>query len=114
MAQEAPQYATGIRPRPFTPEITIIQCCQRARAQQFTAGQDPFHAKHVARGKAASVSAEEVLRELGGKVDAVLDGGRAGIGIESTVVDLTVSPPKILREGAIKKKEIMRILAFSG
>ena len=65
-------------------------------------------------GKAAPVSAGEVLRELGGKVDAVLDGGRAGIGVESTVVDLTVSPPKILREGAIKREEIAKILAFSG
>jgi L-threonylcarbamoyladenylate synthase len=57
-------------------------------------------------GDKPPTSAGEVLKDLDGKIDMLLDGGRTDIGIESTVVDLTVTPPKVLREGAIKKEEI--------
>lgn len=52
-----------------------------------------------------------VLKELDGKIDLLIDGGRAKVGIESTVVDMTVTPPVILREGAIPKKDIYKALA---
>lgn len=61
-------------------------------------------------GQAAPRSAMEVLKGLGGRIDLLLDGGRTSIGTESTVVDMTVTPPKILREGAIKNKEIENVL----
>ncbi len=61
-------------------------------------------------GLRAPVTAEEVLRELDGKIDLLLDAGPAEVGIESTVVDLTVNPPEILREGAIGTKEIFKTL----
>jgi len=60
-------------------------------------------------GNKPPTSAKEVLGELSGKIDLVLDGGRTKVGIESTVVDLTASPPKVLREGAISKWEILKI-----
>lgn len=59
-------------------------------------------------GEKPPVSAEEAVKGLEGKVDIVLDGGKTAIGIESTVVDLTMLPPKILREGAIKAEEIKK------
>jgi L-threonylcarbamoyladenylate synthase len=46
-------------------------------------------------------SAEHVLAQLGGTVPLIVDGGRSQVGIESTVLDLTVSPPRILRPGMI-------------
>ena len=55
--------------------------------------------------------AREVTRQLYGRIDLILDGGRTRIGVESTVVDFTVSPPKILREGAIKRKTIFKLIA---
>ena len=58
-------------------------------------------------GGKAPVSAEEVLAEMDGLVDIILDGGRARIGIESTVMDVTERPFKILREGAIPAKEAL-------
>ena len=61
-------------------------------------------------GNKAPTSAEAALKELADKVDIVLDAGNTEIGIESTVVDMTVAPPKILREGAIKKEELFKIL----
>lgn len=64
-------------------------------------------------GNNAPSSAEETLKDLDGKIEMLIDGGHTDIGIESTVVDLTVNPPKVLREGAIKKEDIARVLAFS-
>lgn len=53
---------------------------------------------------------EHVFEELEGKIDAVLDGGPCEVGIESTVLDLTVSPLCILRPGAISSEEISKVL----
>ncbi len=54
-------------------------------------------------------SAQEVLACFDGKIDLVLDAGKTKLGIESTVIDLTSTPFKILREGALKKEEIENI-----
>jgi len=50
-------------------------------------------------------SASHVLRDLNGRIDAVLDGGRCPVGIESTVVGLA-GEPRLLRSGAISRAEI--------
>lgn len=52
-------------------------------------------------GRPAPVSADEVQVALGGNLPFVLDGGACPGGIASTVLDLTVSPPTILRSGPI-------------
>lgn len=46
-------------------------------------------------------NAGHVRDQLGGKIPLIVDGGQSQVGIESTVVDLTVSPPRILRPGMI-------------
>lgn len=51
-------------------------------------------------GKAAHQSAEEARQELKDKPDLIIDSGPCPDGLSSTVVDLTVSPPQILRKGA--------------
>lgn len=61
-------------------------------------------------GNKAPRNAEEVLKDLDGRIALVIDGGDTEIGVESTVVDLTVSPPKVLREGAIKAIDIMKAI----
>jgi L-threonylcarbamoyladenylate synthase len=43
--------------------------------------------------------AKHVLDDLGGRIDAILDAGSTNIGVESTVLDLTVVPPQVLRPG---------------
>lgn len=48
----------------------------------------------------------EVLEDLSDNIDMVLDGGQTTVGIESTVVDTTVFPCKVLREGAITKSSL--------
>ena len=51
-------------------------------------------------------SGEDVLRDLDGKIDLLLDGGETDVGIESTVLDASKFPYNILREGAILKSRI--------
>lgn len=45
-----------------------------------------------------------VRKQLDGKIAAIVDGGQASVGIESSVLDLTISPPKILRPGMIHRE----------
>lgn len=56
-------------------------------------------------------SAQEVLFQLEGRIDGLVDGGRTPEGIGSTIVDTTVSPVKVLREGAIAATLIQDTLA---
>ncbi len=53
-------------------------------------------------------TADEVYRQLGDRIDLVIDGGGCSEGVESTVLDLTSQIPRILREGAISRDEIER------
>ncbi|MBI4760482.1 MAG: L-threonylcarbamoyladenylate synthase [Chloroflexota bacterium] len=46
-------------------------------------------------------SARHVLEDLNGHVDVILDGGDCPIGLESTILDLTASPPTVLRHGGL-------------
>ena len=59
-------------------------------------------------GKAAPTSAIDAMKDFEGKVDMALDGGKTDIGVDSTVIDMTVDPPKVLREGAIKTEGLWR------
>lgn len=51
-------------------------------------------------------NAAHVRKQLDGKIAAIVDGGQASVGIESSVLDLTVSPPKILRPGMIHRESL--------
>ena len=52
-------------------------------------------------------TAQHVLEDLDGRVDIVLDAGATTIGLESTVVDLTSDPPRLLRPGGIPAEELL-------
>jgi L-threonylcarbamoyladenylate synthase len=54
------------------------------------------------------LTAKEVERQLGGRVDMIVDGGRCPGGLESTVVDVTGKAPLILRRGIIVEEEIRK------
>lgn len=55
-------------------------------------------------------SAAHVLRDLNGRIDVVLDGGRCALGIESTVVALDGEAPRLLRAGAIPRTAIEELI----
>lgn len=58
------------------------------------------------------LDAQEVLRQLGDQVDLVLDGGPVIGGSPSTVVDVTTSPPVIVRPGPVGQEEILSLLGL--
>ena len=55
-------------------------------------------------GRPSPTMARHVLDDLEGRIDMILDGGPVHIGVESTIVDMTVEPPMILRPGAVTKE----------
>jgi len=61
-------------------------------------------------GRPSPMVAAEVLDELGPVIDAVLDAGPSQLGMESTVLDLTVEPPLVLRPGSVTVEELRRHL----
>lgn len=61
-------------------------------------------------GKPSPSLAAHVISDLTGRIDAILDGGKAAIGLESTVIDMTVEPPVILRPGAVNLEELESII----
>ena len=61
-------------------------------------------------GRPSPTSAEHVAEDLDGKIDMIIDGGNVDIGVESTIVDMTVEPPMILRPGAITKEMLEEVI----
>lgn len=61
-------------------------------------------------GRPSPKSADDVLAQLAGRIDAVLDGGPCSVGVESTILDLTVSPCRILRQGGLSRERIEAVI----
>lgn len=62
-------------------------------------------------GKPAATSGSMVLEQFGQEVDLILDAGESATSTVSTVIDLTVVPPLILREGAVPSAELKKALS---
>lgn len=60
-------------------------------------------------GRPSPTTAEHVYSDLNGRIDAILDGGPAGMGVESTVLDMTGDVPVILRPGGVTPEEIGKV-----
>jgi L-threonylcarbamoyladenylate synthase len=61
-------------------------------------------------GKPSPTTAGHVYEDLNGRIDAILDGGATNIGVESTVVDLSVDPPMLLRPGGAPYETLKGVL----
>lgn len=57
-------------------------------------------------GKPSPTTAAHVLDDMDGKIDAVVDGGPCSVGVESTIVDLTCTPPRLLRPGGVTLEQL--------
>lgn len=64
-------------------------------------------------GQPSPKNASQVFEYFDGKIDAVIDGGECSVGTESTIVDLSDTPFRVLREGAIPTEEIENALCDS-
>ena len=63
-----------------------------------------------ASGRPSTTKAEHVIEDLDGRIDMIIDGGSSDIGLESTIVDLTVSPALILRPGYITIEMLREVI----
>ncbi len=61
-------------------------------------------------GKPSTTTAEHVLHDHDGKLELIVDGGPCRVGVESTIVDLTETPPRLLRPGGITPEQLKQVL----
>ncbi len=61
-------------------------------------------------GRPSPTTAEHVAEDLAGRVDLIIDGGETGVGLESTVLDMTSDPPALLRPGGVTLEELVAVL----
>jgi L-threonylcarbamoyladenylate synthase len=61
-------------------------------------------------GRPSPTRAEHVVEDLGANVDLILDAGPTPMGVESTVLDLTQTPPAILRPGGVTREQIEAVI----
>ncbi len=61
-------------------------------------------------GSPECASASDVEKQIGDKIDAIVDGGKTRGGMASTIIDVTCNPPEILREGIIGGKSLKKYI----
>lgn len=61
-------------------------------------------------GRPSPTLASHVWKDLSGRIDLLLDGGATGVGVESTVVDVTERTPVLLRPGGVSLEELRRVI----
>ncbi len=131
LASMVPAQAAGLMEKFWPGPLTVILRDGGVAAKKVTAGLDtlalrmPDHPVALALIRAAGVpiaapsanisgrpsptTAEHVRNDLSGRIDAILDGGPAGLGVESTVVDLSGEIPVLLRPGGITPGQIKSV-----
>ena len=131
-AREVPAAAHTLARRFWPGPLTLILSRAKGVSDVVTGGQDtvalrvpshPLAQQLLARfgggiaapsanrhGRVSATTADHVRREFGAAVECVLDGGEAGIGIESTIIDLSRGNATLLRPGWITANEIEKAL----
>ena len=61
-------------------------------------------------GRPSPTRAEHMVEDMAGKIDAIVDGGPCGVGVESTIIDLTCTPPRLLRPGGLPLEALEEVL----
>ena len=61
-------------------------------------------------GRPSPTTAQHMLEDMEGKIDAIVDGGPCAVGVESTIVDLTCTPPRLLRPGGVTLEQLRGVL----
>ena len=61
-------------------------------------------------GRPSPTNMADMLEDMDGKIDGIVDGGPCAVGVESTIVDLTETPPRLLRPGGITLEQLESVL----
>lgn len=131
LARDIPESAYRVAERFWPGPLTMVLKRTDATAETVSAGLDtvairmPDHpvAQAVIRascplaapsantsGSPSPTTAEHVLHDLDGKIDGVVMGDDCAVGVESTVVDLSGTPPRLLRPGGVSAENLREIL----
>lgn len=132
LVSEIPEKAYKLAETFWSGPLTIIMPKGKAIPDEVSAGLDtvavrfPSHKTAQAVIKAAGcplaapsanisgspspTTANHVLSDMNGKIDAIVDGGECAVGLESTVITLALDKPKLLRPGGITVEEIENVI----
>ena len=61
-------------------------------------------------GRPSPTTAKHMMEDMDGKIDAIMDGGPCTVGVESTIIDLTCTPPRLLRPGGVTLEQLRAVL----
>ncbi len=61
-------------------------------------------------GRPSPTTAGHMIEDMWGKIDGIVDGGPCGVGVESTIIDLTCDPPRLLRPGGLPLEALREVL----
>ena len=61
-------------------------------------------------GRPSPTAAQHMVEDMWGKIDGIVDGGPCGVGVESTIIDLTCTPPRLLRPGGLPLEALEEVL----
>ncbi len=61
-------------------------------------------------GRPSPTTAQHMLEDMDGKIDAIVNGGPCSVGVESSIIDLTCAPPRLLRPGGITLEQFRAVL----
>lgn len=61
-------------------------------------------------GRPSCTTAQDVLEDMDGKIEGVVDGGPCTVGVESTILDLTCDPPRLLRPGGLPLEALEQVI----
>ena len=128
LAEEIPEYAKILAKKFWPGPLTMIVKKGKAVPDEVSAGLDTvairFPSHPVAQklisfaglpvaapsanlsGSPSPTTPQHVMRDLKGKIPAIIDGGICNVGLESTVITLTENPPRLLRPGGITLEQL--------
>ncbi len=61
-------------------------------------------------GRPSPTMASHMIEDMMGRIDGIVDGGPSGVGVESTIIDLTCQPPRLLRPGGLPLEALEAVL----
>lgn len=61
-------------------------------------------------GRPSPTTAADMMEDMDGKIDGIFDGGACSVGVESTIIDLTCTPPRLLRPGGLPLEALEAVL----
>ncbi len=61
-------------------------------------------------GRPSPTTAQHMMEDMDGRIDGIVDGGNCTVGVESTIIDLTATPPRLLRAGGLPLEALEAVL----